>query len=89
MKTYVLLGMLAGMLFLGLAAPAAAQTVPNVADSTPFTQEAQYMSLTGYMRWQYYQNNGVWISRAEANRIVLAQIEGRSPTLIAQVRREA
>ena len=89
MKIYVLLGLLAGMLLLGTAIPATAETVPEVATVTPFTPQARYMSLTGYLRWQYYQSNKEWISRAQANQMVLAQIQGRSPTLIAQVRREA
>ena len=49
-----------------MAPKAEAQTFPNVANLTAFTPEANYMSLPGYLRWQYYLASGRWISRDEA-----------------------
>lgn len=47
---------------------------PNVAHLKPFSLEANYMSLPGYMRFLVYQRDGVWLSRAEAVAIVDRQI---------------
>ena len=58
------------------AQPAAAQeagTFPNVSALTPFTAEANYMSMPGYLRWQTYLEQKVWISVPEAKRIVSEQ----------------
>ncbi|HEX2950170.1 MAG TPA: hypothetical protein VHV83_11505 [Armatimonadota bacterium] len=70
MKTLLVLAMLAGMAILGLAVPASAQTIPNVRGLTPYTAETNFMSLTGYVRWQYFVENNVWLSRAEAAALV-------------------
>ena len=54
--------------------PAVAQAeYPNVADVQPFTPEANYMSLPGYLRWVTWRDQQVWLSYSEASRIVLAQ----------------
>ncbi|HEY3248928.1 MAG TPA: hypothetical protein VGK88_11630 [bacterium] len=62
------------------AAPGVAQVppsgFPNVAGLHPFTAEANYMSLPGYLRWLVYQVSGRWITYAEAKRIVADQ-QGR------------
>jgi hypothetical protein len=34
------------------------------------------MSLAGYLRWQYFQENNVWISRAEAGELSRTQANG-------------
>jgi len=39
---------------------------PSVDGLTPFTQEANFMSLPGYLRWKHLQASGTWISRDEA-----------------------
>ncbi len=70
MKTIVTLGILAGVLCLGLAKPASAQVIPNVRGLEPFTAQTNFMSLPGYLRWQYFLENDVWISWAEAVALV-------------------
>lgn len=55
------------------AQPGAPQLYPNVATLEPFSAEANYMSLPGYLRWVVFQQTGQWLSRAEANRIVNQQ----------------
>ena len=64
---------LAVLLLAGAIAPAFAQQVPNVASLTPFSAEANYMSLPGYLRWLMFQQTGNWITRAEAVRLVNEQ----------------
>lgn len=74
MKKLIVLGILAGITLFGLANPAAAQTtVPNVKGLTPFTAATSFMSLPGYLRWQYFVENQVWISRQEATSLVNSQ----------------
>jgi hypothetical protein len=46
---------------------------PSVTGLTPFTQQANYMSLPGYLRLRYLQDTGRWISRDEAVAAVRAQ----------------
>lgn len=52
---------------------AQAQDYPNVANLTPFTAEANYMSKPGYLRYRNYVNTNDWISYEEAARIVAEQ----------------
>lgn len=52
---------------------AQAQTYPNVADRTPFSPQANYMSLPGYLRFLYLQQSQRWISREEAINAARAQ----------------
>jgi hypothetical protein len=57
--------------------PASAQTVsgeyPNVANLEPFSPESSFMSLPGYLRLRTFQEQHVWLTYAEATRIVIAQ----------------
>ncbi len=57
--------------------PASAQTMgneyPNVANLQPFTPEAGFMSLPGYLRLRTFQEQHVWLTYSEATRIVIAQ----------------
>jgi hypothetical protein len=46
---------------------------PNVANLKPFSAEANYMSLPGYLRYLVFQQTGQWLTRAEAVRIVNQQ----------------
>ncbi len=46
---------------------------PNVASLQPFSPEANFMSVPGYLRWQVFRTQGTWLSYAEARRIVIAQ----------------
>lgn len=68
-----------GVVFLStaFAGVALAQTTgqyPNVANLKPFTAEAAYMSLPGYLRYIVYQQTSQWLSRPEAVRIVTQQL---------------
>ena len=75
MRKIALTVAVAGAALLGaLTAPQAqAQTYPNVADLTAFTQQANYMSLPGVLRLKYLQQEGRWISREEAVNAAKAQ----------------
>ena len=66
MKKIFVLVALIGIVALGSVKPASAQTIPNVKGLTPFTITTNYMSLPGYLRWQYFIENKVWISIQEA-----------------------
>lgn len=74
MKKLLILGAVAATMFAAFAQPASAQVVPNVRGLEAFTAETNYMSLAGYLRWQYYQENTAWISRAEAVALVRDQV---------------
>jgi|WetSurMetagenome_2_1015567.scaffolds.fasta_scaffold641385_1 hypothetical protein len=56
---------------------AQAQGYPQVAQLTPFSVEAQFMSLPGYLRWQVFLEQGQWISVAEAKAVVMEQQKGQ------------
>ena len=74
MRKIVLTVALAGGALLGtMTSEAQAQTYPNVADLTAFTQPANYMSLPGVLRLRYLQSSGRWISRDEAVRAAQSQ----------------
>lgn len=73
MRKLSVLAVLAGLAIIGLTQPASAQTIPNVRGLTPFTAETNFMSTTGFLRWQYFVENNAWISRAEAASLVQAQ----------------
>jgi len=68
---------LLGMLVMLAAPPAEAAAYPNVAGLTPWTSESNYMSLSGYLRWMTFREQGVWLSMAEAKRIVNEQLQER------------
>jgi hypothetical protein len=56
--------------------PASAQAAgeyPSVANLQPFTAASNYMSLPGYLRLQVWRDQQVWLTYAEARRIVRAQ----------------
>jgi len=73
MKQLLIGALLAFALAAGLL-PATAQSVPSVKGLTAFTPQCQYMSVTGYLRWQYFQQNHTWISLEEANELVKSQL---------------
>ena len=58
----------AGMALIGaLTAPQAqAQEFPDCAGKTPFTPEANFMSIPGWLRWQYLLSSGRWVSHDQA-----------------------
>ena len=65
---------LSGLLLVMLSSMATAQTVVNVRQMKPFTPQTNYMSLLGYLRWNYFMTNHAWINVEEANRLVKAQL---------------
>jgi hypothetical protein len=60
-------------LFPGGAAPPAIAGFPQVAGLRPYSAETNYLSLPGYLRWIVYPASGVWITYAEAARVVQEQ----------------
>ncbi len=52
---------------------ASAAEYPQVAKLKQFAAEANYMSLPGYLRYLVFQDQGVWLSRRECERIVKSQ----------------
>lgn len=63
------------LLLVGVIAPAFAQQVPSVANLKPFSAEANFMSLPGYLRWLLFQQTENWITYEEAARIVQEQLQ--------------
>ena len=45
----------------------------DVSGIVPFSAEANFMSLTGYLRWTVLRDQHVMLTRVEAQRIVTAQ----------------
>ena len=76
MKQLLVFAVLAGVMMFGLPRPAAAEVIPNVKGLTAFTAATNFMSLPGYLRWQYVVENNVWISSQEAKTLVDSQIGG-------------
>jgi hypothetical protein len=77
----LLLVLVVGAAVAGTVQPAAAQAqtstvaggYPDVSGLQPFAAETNYMSQAGYLRWTAFKDNGVWLSTAEAQRIVAEQ----------------
>ncbi|HET8999058.1 MAG TPA: hypothetical protein VFP86_05380 [bacterium] len=47
--------------------------VPTVSNLKPFSAEADFMSLAGYLRYLMHQATGQWVTYAEATRVVKQQ----------------
>jgi len=83
--TLLLVVLAAGLLIGALSMPASAQAedqpsaaapsgeYPDVSGLQPFTAEANYMSRPGYLRLLVFREQGIWMSYAEAQRVVNAQ----------------
>lgn len=66
-KVIVMLVVAVVALVSAMVAPQAqAQTYPDVSKTVPFTPDANYMSVPGYLRYQYLLASGRWISREAA-----------------------
>ncbi len=50
--------------------PGATGEMPSVANLKPFSIEADFMSLAGYLRYLMHQQTGQWMTYAEAQRAV-------------------
>jgi len=59
---------------LGLSCQVFAQNVPSVVGLTPYSPQTRYMSLAGFLRWQYFTENGAWLSIQEAQELVNNQL---------------
>lgn len=57
-----------------MSSPVSAAEYPAVSGLKPFSAEANYMSLPGYLRFLVYERDGIWLSRQEAVAIVDRQI---------------
>jgi len=66
--TVVMLGAL--MISAACMGAASAQQYANVTNLTPFTAQADFMSLAGYLRYVSYEQTNLWITHTEALRIV-------------------
>ncbi len=77
MKKLVVLAVFASLATLGLSLPSSAQSIPDVHGLNAFTPQTNYMSLPGFVRWQYFAENKTWISRAEATSLVKSQAENK------------
>jgi len=62
--------LLASGLFAGRVSAA---EYPQVGNLTAFSAEANYMSLAGYLRYLDHAQDGAWLTRSEAVRIVKQQ----------------
>ena len=67
-----LIGAMAASAIVAPRAQAQTTDIP-VADLTPFTAEANYMSKPGYLRYRTYVATNNWISYEEAARLVAEQ----------------
>jgi hypothetical protein len=56
-----------------LVPAASAQTYPNVKNVKAFSAAANFMSLTGYLRYLVHQRTGQWLTMLEAGRVVEQQ----------------
>ena len=74
MKRCTILAVLAALVFFGFAQPVSAQVVPSIQGLKAFSMQARYMSEAGYLRWQYFMANDVWISQEEAGELVRLQM---------------
>lgn len=85
MRKLVLMVVVGGGALLGsMTSQVKAQTYPNVADLTAFTQPANYMSLPGVLRLRYLQTSGRWISHDEAMRAAQSQGANTGPAPTGQ-----
>ena len=69
----ILVLVLTSLLLAAAISPAFAQQTPNVASLEPFSAEANFMSLPGYLRWLLFEQTGNWITYQEAARMVQQQ----------------
>lgn len=78
LKTSLVVLMLAVLSILFAVTPAKAADYPQVSELKPFSAEANYMSLPGYVRYLVWEQDAVWLSRGEAVAVVDGQIEAAS-----------
>ena len=72
MRKLVVVVVLAMAALIGTIAAPKAEAQVSVSGLTPFSPEANYMSLPGYLRWVTLRDTGRWISREEAEARVRA-----------------
>ena len=76
-KFFLAAGLLGGMLL--SVTPGLAQNVPSVRGLRAFSAEANYMSLPGYLRLQYFAENHTWLTHREAVAMVHRQLVASLP----------
>jgi len=74
MKKLLLFTLLLGMTLLGQLTPARAMTDNNLCGLKPFTAETHYMSLEGYMRYQHFQQQHLWLKGEQAVMLTRQQL---------------
>lgn len=67
-----LFAVISGVAFAQSTQPSPGQ-VPTVSNLKPFSPEADFMSLAGYLRYLMHQATGQWVTYAEATRVVRQQ----------------
>jgi hypothetical protein len=72
MRKIVVVVVLAMAALIGTLAAPKAEAQVSVSGLRPFSPEANYMSLAGYLRWVTLRDTGRWISREEAEQRVRA-----------------
>ena len=79
---FVIILMVVGVGLIMASTPSYAQAqaeYPNVAMIEPFSAQANFMSLPGYLRLVTYRDQQVWLTYSEATRIVISQGGSVSP----------
>lgn len=72
MRKLVVVVVLAMAALIGTLTAPNAEAQVSVSGLRPFSPEANYMSLPGYLRWVTLRDTGRWISREEAEQRVRA-----------------
>lgn len=52
--------------------------IPDVTWKAPYSEEANFMSLAGHLRYLTYEHTGVWLSSEQAVSVVKTQTEAAS-----------
>ena len=73
MKQCIVIAALAALMLIGFGRQASAQTIPSIQGIKEYSAQARYMSLTGYLRWQSFLENNIWITRVEAGELIRSQ----------------
>jgi hypothetical protein len=73
MRKLIVLALAVVFFAVTLTGTASAQQYPNVANLKPFSAEADFMSLAGYLRYVTHQQTGQWMTLDEAARVVKQQ----------------
>jgi hypothetical protein len=70
MKRFIIITILTIIGLFSLVQPATAQTIPSTRGMKAFSLQTRFLSMPGYLRWQYFTENNKWISTEEARELV-------------------